>query len=183
MQRRKFLFTTAAAIPVIAIGQNLNSPDDHTKKGFVIKANESRFDEKTLLGGKNPNSIKVSSKDTGNNLTVFEYIGNEKGGPPLHYHLKQDEIFIIIDGEYLFKVGDETYTLKTGDTIFLPRKVPHAFAQITDTGKMYFMFQPSGKMEDFFRTLGALTAPPTPEQGAKIFADNDMKIVGPPLSF
>lgn len=183
MQRRKFLLTTAAALPAVAIGQSLNIPDDRTTKGFVVKANESRFDEKTLLGGQSPNNIKVSSKDTSNSLTVFEYIGNEKGGPPFHYHLKQDEIFFVVDGEYLFKVGDETYTLKTGDTIFLPRKVPHAFAQLTDKGKMFFMFQPSGKMEDFFRTLGALTKPPTPEQGAKIFADHEMKVVGPPLQF
>lgn len=183
MQRRKFLLATAAALPAVAIGQSLNTPDDRTTKGFVVKANESRFDETTLLGGNSPNNIKVSSKDTANKLTVFEYVGNEKGGPPLHYHLKQDEIFFVVAGKYLFKVGDETYTLKTGDTIFLPRKVPHAFAQLTDTGKMFFMFQPSGKMEGFFRTLGALTAPPTPEQGAKIFADHEMKVVGPPLLF
>jgi len=48
---------------------------------------------------------------------------------------------------------------------------------------MFFLFQPSGKMEDFFRVIGKLTSPPTPEQGAKIFADHDMKVVGPPLQF
>lgn len=183
MQRRKFILATAAAIPAVALGQQVTTPDDRTPKGFVVKAGDSRVNEKILLGGKSPNNVKVSSKDTDRNLTVFEYIGHEKGGPPLHYHLKQDEIFFIIEGEYLFKVGDETYTLKQGDTIFLPRKVPHAFAQLTDTGKMLFMFQPSGKMEEFFKTIGALTAPPTAEQGAKLFADHEMKVVGPPLSF
>lgn len=182
MQRRKFLCTTAAALPAIVMGQNVSSPNDRRNKGFVVKANESRFNEKTLLGV-SPNNIKVSSKDTGNNLTIFEYIGNEKGGPPLHYHLKQDEIFFIVEGEYLFKVGEATYTLKTGDTIFLPRTVPHTFAQLTDKGKMFFMFQPSGTMEDFFRAMGALVAPPTPELGAKIFANHEMKVVGPPLQF
>lgn len=183
MQRRKFLVTAAAAVPAIAIGQSLSSEQHLTDKGFVVKAGESRVDEKTMIGGKSPNNIKISSKDTDNQLTVFEYIGNEKGGPPLHYHLKQDEIFFIIDGEYLFQVGDETYILKTGDTIFLPRKVPHTFAQLSDTGKMVFVFQPSGKMEDFFRTIGGLASAPTPEQGAKIFADHEMKVVGPPLAF
>lgn len=183
MQRRKFLLTTAAALPAVAIGQNLNTPDDRTTKGFVVKANESRFDETTLLGGKSPNNIKVSSKDTANKLTVFEYIGNEKGGPPLHYHLKQDEIFFVVDGEYLFKVGDETYTLKTGDTIFLPREVPHTFAQLTDTGKMFFMFQPAGKMEDFFRTVAASAEDGEKYKGRDLFAEHEMKIVGPPLQF
>jgi quercetin 2,3-dioxygenase len=47
---------------------------------------------------------------------------------------------------------------------------------------MFFLFTPSGKMEEYFRVLGKLTAPPTPEQGVKIFADHDMKVVGPPLA-
>ncbi len=183
MQRRKFLLATAAALPAVVLSQKLTTSSNQAKKSFVVKANESRFDEKTLLGGKSPNNIKISSKDTGGNLTVFEYTGNEKGGPPMHIHLKQDEIFFIVEGEYLFKAGEDSYTLKAGDTIFLPRNVPHSFAQLTDTGKMFFMFQPSGKMEDFFRAMGALTAPPSPEQGAKIFADHEMIVTGPPLQF
>jgi len=181
MKRRNFLLTAATVIPAITVGQNTIPEEDRTKKGFVVKATESRFNEKTSLGGTSPNDIKVSSKDTNGDLTVFEYTGNEKGGPPLHVHANQDEIFFILGGEYLFQVGEDRHNLKAGDTIFLPRKVPHAFAQLTDKGKMFFLFQPSGKMEDFFRTLGALTGPPSPESGAKIFHDHDMEIVGPPL--
>ncbi len=184
MERSKFLLTTAAAIPALLIGQNVQAQKTkRPNKGFVVKAKESRFSEKTLIGGKSPNDIKVSKKDTNSDLTVFEYTGNEKGGPPLHVHPHQDEIFFIVQGEYLFQVGEDKHSLMAGDTIFLPRTVPHAFAQLTDNGKMFFLFQPSGKMEDFFRAIGNLTSAPTPEQGAKMFADHDMKVVGPPLQF
>ena len=183
MQRRKFLLATAATIPALALGQNIKSQPQRSNKGFVVKATASRFNEKTLIGGKNPNDIKVSSKDTNGNLTVFEYTGNDKGGPPLHVHPYQDETFFIVAGEYLFQVGEDKHHLKAGDTIFLPRTVPHAFAQITEKGKMFFLFQPSGKMEDFFRAISNLTSQPTPEQGAKIWEDHDMKVVGPPLSY
>ena len=184
MERKKFLLTTAAAIPAYLIGQNVQTQKTkRPNKSFVVKAAESRFDEKTLIGGKNPNDIKVSQKDTNGDLTVFEYTGNQKGGPPMHIHPHQDEIFFIVQGEYLFQVGGDMHNLKAGDTIFLPRTVPHAFAQLTDNGKMFFFFQPSGKMEDYFRALGSLTSPPTPEQGAKIFADHEMKVIGPPLQF
>lgn len=184
MERKHFLLTTAAAIPALLLGQKSTTPKDkRPNKCVVVKANESRFGEKTRLGGTSPNDIKVSQKDTNSDLTVFEYTGNEKGGPPLHMHLYQDEIFFIVHGEYLFQVGNETHHLQAGDTIFLPRTVPHAFAQLTDTGKMFFLFQPSGKMEDFFRAIGNLTAPPSPEQGAKLFAAHDMKVVGPPLVY
>ena len=184
MERIFFLLTTAAAIPALLIGQNVQAQKTkRPNKGFVVKASESRFGAKPLIGGKSPNDIKVSQKDTKGDLTVFEYTGNEKGGPPLHIHPHQDEIFFIVQGEYLFQVGEDKHNLKAGDTIFLPRTVPHAFAQLTNNGKMFFLFQPSGKMEDFFRALGNLTSPPTPEDGAKIFTDHDMKVVGPPLQF
>lgn len=184
MKRKKFLFTTAASIPALMIGQNVQAQKTkRPNKGFVVKATESRFNEKTKIGGKSPNDIKVSQKDTNGDLTVFEYTGNEKGGPPLHVHPNQDEIFFIVQGEYLFQVGEDKHNLKAGDTIFLPRTIPHAFAQLTDKGKMFFLFQPSGKMEDFFRAIGNQASTPTPEQGAKIFAAHDMKVVGPPLQF
>jgi mannose-6-phosphate isomerase-like protein (cupin superfamily) len=182
MQRRKFITTAAASIPAIALGQILSALENRTDKGFVVKANESRFKESTLLfGSTSPNNIKVSSKDTDGKLTVFEYIGNVKGGPPLHIHQNQDEIFFIVEGEYIFKVSDTIYQLKKGDTIFLPRKESHAFAQTSEKGKMYFMFQPSGKMEDFFRKLATFKGQPTPEEGAKLFSEHEMEVVGPPL--
>ncbi len=182
MKRRTFIATTASSIPAITFGQNLSVSETRTGKGFVVKANESRFKESTVLsGGTSPNDIKVSSKDTDGKLTVFEYTGNVRGGPPLHIHHKQDEIFFIVEGEYTFKVGEDIHYLKRGDTIFLPRKVPHAFTQTSDKGKMYFMFQPSGKMEDYFRKLATFKGQPTPEEGAKLFADYEMKVVGPPL--
>jgi len=183
MERRKFIATTAASIPAIAFGQKLSAKETRTNKGFVVKATESRFGEKTLLFGNSPNDIKVSQKDTDGNLTIFEYTGNVKGGPALHLHPHQDEIFFVVQGEYLFQVGDEKHNLKAGDTIFLPMAVPHAFAQLTETGKMFFLFQPSGKMEDFFRILGDPAFKPTPEEGAKISLEHGMKVVGPPLQF
>lgn len=183
MKRRKFIATTAVSTLAIALGQNLSAKESRTNKGFVVKASESRFGEKTLLFGNSPNDIKVSQKDTNGKLSIFEYIGNIKGGPALHIHPYQDEVFFIVQGEYLFQVGEERQNLKAGDTIFLPRGVPHAFAQLTETGKMFFLFQPSGKMEDFFRLIGDPTFKPTPEEGAKISLEHGMKVVGPPLQF
>ncbi|RFS16634.1 cupin domain-containing protein [Emticicia sp. C21] len=183
MQRRNFLLTSALAAPTIASAKLSEFTEERTEKGFVVKANESRFHEKTMVNGKNPNNIKVSTKDTNGQLSVFEYVGNEKGGPPLHIHPNQDEIFFVVSGEYLFQVGEEKYTLKGGDTIFLPRKVPHTFAQTSDKGQMFFLFQPSGKMEDFFRSIGTIKGEPSPQEGAKLFTNHDMQVVGPPLEY
>lgn len=185
MHKRDFLVTMALSVPALALGRNISfngSSHKRTGEGFVIKHGESRFGEKTLLGP-SPNDIKVSSKDTNGLLTIFEYTGNAKGGPPLHIHPNQDEIFLVSEGNYLFQLGEVQHKLSAGDTIFLPRNIPHTWAQLTDNGKLKFLFQPSGKMEDFFRTLSDLKREPTMEEGSKIFQDHDMKIVGPPLKF
>ena len=155
-----------------------------TNKGFTVKAGEDRFGEHIKMMGVTSNvlDVKVSSKDTGGELTVFEQTGfTPKGGPPLHIHHFQDEMFYVIEGDYLFQVGEETYNLKAGDTIFLPREVPHAFAQLTEKGRMVLSFQPSGKMEEFFKKTSLWTSPPTAEEIAKVFEEHEMKVVGPPL--
>ncbi|KAB7731020.1 cupin domain-containing protein [Rudanella paleaurantiibacter] len=180
MQRRTFLWTAVAATATNALAHTMAA--SVPAKSFVVKAGKGRFGEQTRLGGVNPNDIKVSVDDTGGQLSVLEYTGHQKGGPPLHIHPHQDEIFYVLDGQYLFQVGNEQQTLTAGDLIFLPRNVPHTFAQLSDAGRLLFFFQPAGKMENYFRTLGKLSGPPSPPEGAKIFADHDMQVVGPPLA-
>ena len=99
----------------------------------------------------------------------------------MHIHPNQDEWFYVIEGEYMFQVGEEKYQVKPGDTIFLPRKVPHAFVQLTEKGKMIVSYFPAGKMEEFFAVTDKWNSPPTKEEIAKVFADHDMLVVGPPL--
>jgi len=136
------------------------------------------------LKGVNSNilDLKVSGRDTNGNLAIFEQTSISQGrGTPLHVHYFQDEIFYVIDGEYYFQVGDEKYHLSFGDSIFLPRKVPHAWTQVSEKGKLTITFQPAGKMEEFFITMAGLKDEPTTEEVARIFAENEMKVVGPPL--
>ncbi len=126
--------------------------------------------------------MKVSGKDTNERFAIFEQTSlSPKRGTPLHVHHNQDEVFYILEGEYAFKVGEEMFNLKTGDSIFLPMKIPHAWTQVSTTGKMMVVLQPAGKLEEFFKTMAAFKGEPTKEQIAKLFSDNEMQIVGPPL--
>jgi quercetin dioxygenase-like cupin family protein len=99
----------------------------------------------------------------------------------LHIHPNQDEWFYVVEGDYHFQVGNEHFEMTTGDTIFLPRGVAHAFIQLTETGKMIVSYLPAGKMEAFFAVTDQWTTPPSKEEIAKVFFDHDMRIVGPPL--
>ncbi len=154
------------------------------EKGFKITAGEGRIHGHLKLKGVNSNvlDVKVSGKDTKGHLAIFEQTSLSQGrGTPLHIHTSQDEIFYILEGEYHFQVGDEKYHMSVGDSIFLPRKVPHAWTQKSVTGKMTVILQPAGKLEDFFVTMAGLDHEPTPGEIERIFEENEMKVIGPPL--
>lgn len=185
MKRRKLLSGIPALLPM-ALFSKVRMPDflNRLTKGFKVNAGEARFGIHYKMKGVTSNilDIKVSGADTGEGIAVFEQTGlTPNGGPPLHIHPNQDEWFYVIEGEYLFQVGEDKYPMKSGDTIFLPRNIPHAFVQLTEKGKMIISYLPAGKMEAFFKVTDQWTSPPPKEEIARVFEEHEMKIVGPPL--
>ena len=183
MKRRNFLLTSILTIPAASFANFKNKT--RTGKGILTRANESRFNGQLKTNDASAQLCKVSTKDTDGDLLFIgpgEKAFNSTGGPPLHVHLYQDEIFFVAAGEFLVKVGADEFHLKEGDTVFAPRQVPHTFTKLTDEpGKLITIFQPAGKMEDFFSKLNAITDPPAADFFVKLFEEHDMKIVGPPL--
>jgi quercetin dioxygenase-like cupin family protein len=184
MKRNKFLLTVLATAPLSALAK-IKTAFVRNDKGFKIANGEGRIHGHIKLKGVNSNilDLKVSGKDTDGALAIFEQTSvSPKKGTPLHVHANQDEIFYVLFGEYYFQVGADKHKLKAGDSIFLPRKVSHAWTQVSESGKMMVILQPAGKMEEFFVTLSELEAEPTKEQMEKIFLDHEMEIVGPALN-
>ena len=184
MERRNFLISLAALVPAMAVAQGLALPPAPIR-GFKVAAGEGRRHGHMRLQGVNSNilDLKVSGQDTAGGMAIFEQISlSPRRGTPLHIHHRQNEVFYVVEGEYYFQVGNDKYRLKAGDSIFLPEKVPHAWTQVAEKGKMTVTFQPAGKMEEFFVALAALKTEPTPAELAQLFAAHEMQIVGPPLA-
>ena len=127
---------------------------------------------------------KVSGQDTDGGYCIFDTIRTGRGGPPLHVHHDQDEWFYVRDGEFVFMVGDETFHLKPGDSLLGPRRVPHAFASITDTSALLIMFQPAGEIEQlFFKAWQASQMRALTVDDWRMFGRaHGVDIVGPPLA-
>lgn len=184
MKRSKFILSALGIIPFMAFTKTNFQIVVPSVKGFKVKAGEARAGKHYTMKGVTMNmlDLKIGSDDTDGKLAVFEQNGlTPNGGPPLHIHPFQDEFFYIVEGEYLFQVGDDKYPMKPGDTIFLPRDVQHAFIQLTEKGKVIVSYMPAGKMEEFFKTTDAWTTPPSKEEIARVFKVHDMVVVGPPL--
>lgn len=184
MKRRKFILSTLAIILVNLYAKLKLIVNMRASKPFKVNSGDARFGTHYKMKGVTLNTldIKISGKDTNNDLAVFEQTGQTpNGGPPLHLHIDQDEWFFVTEGEYLFQCGSEKFHMKAGDTIFLPRNVPHAFVQLTERAKTIVSYMPAGKMEEFFAVTDKWTSPQSKEEIAKVFADHGMKVVGEPL--
>jgi DNA-binding transcriptional MerR regulator len=154
--------------------------------GFSVAAGEDRFQERIKLGGES-NDCKVSSRDTDGAMCAFEFTGSNSG--PRHLHHDQDEWIYVVQGEFALEVANEKQRLGPGESIFLPRKVAHVWASVDNrSGKILNVYQPAGKIEDFFREIGKYHGKPpihealTAAQFNLLFQDHGMDVVGPPLT-
>jgi mannose-6-phosphate isomerase-like protein (cupin superfamily) len=146
---------------------------------LLVAAGEDRFGEHRGLGISSIN-FKVTMQDV-NGIFIIENSFRERGGPPRHLHLNQDEWFFPVEGEFTFEVGPEKFRLKPGDSLLAPRKVPHVWAYTKGTqGRILIAFMPAGKMESFFREVTKANA--MPPQDPELWRAHDMELLGPPLS-
>src|SRR4051794_20273633 len=67
--------------------------------------------------------MRLTGEDTAGSLALIEHIGRRGTGPPLHRHTREDETFIVLDGD-LDGWSDGDHTVVTaGDTLHLARSV------------------------------------------------------------
>ena len=57
-----------------------------------------------------------------------------KSACPFHVHHVEDEMFIILEGNGVYRFGDSSYQIKPGDVLGAPRGGPEFAHKITNTG-------------------------------------------------
>lgn len=144
-----------------------------------VAAGEDRFGEYRELGISSID-FKVTSPD-GSGLFVLENTFRAKGGPARHLHYDQDEWFYAVTpGGFIMEVGQERFRLKLGDSLLVPRQVPHVWAYVGDArGRILVAFMPAGKMEAFFREVTKANAMPL--QDPALWRAHGMELLGSPL--
>lgn len=152
------------------------------RRAIGVLAGEDRFREQRKVFGVMAFTIKIASRDTGGQLLIIEQANAYRGGPPRHLHHEQDEWFYAVEGEYTVEVGEQTYLLRPGDSVFAPRGVPHVWALTgAGAGRMLIAFQPAGSMEAFFDEATKLAGTAPRPELERLFAAHGMRIEGPPM--
>jgi len=143
-----------------------------------VSANKDLFGEYRGLGVSKI-TFKVTPK-TSDDVFIIENTFHEKGGPARHLHYEQEEWFYVVEGDFLFEIGDERFKLQTGDSVLAPRQVPHVWAHTGENlGRILIAFLPAGKMEAFFREVTKENA--MPPLDPELWRLHGMELMGPPL--
>ena len=126
--------------------------------------------------------VKTSTKSTRGSLTVLEFVISPKNGPALHTHVREDEVWYVLEGDFRFKAGAEMFWVSTGGLAFGPRGTPHNFQNVGDApGRLLVITAPSGAERLFEDYAALLPGPVGPEQLQAVARANWVDFVGPPL--
>jgi mannose-6-phosphate isomerase-like protein (cupin superfamily) len=98
--------------------------------------------------------VRASAETTGGAYTLFEEVPRMVD-TPVHVHEREDELFYVLAGEHVFRVGDEEFRAGPGGMVFAPRGIPHAQRRVVQgEGRLLVLTSPGG-FEGFFRELAA----------------------------
>lgn len=111
-------------------------------------------------------SILLTSNQTDGRYALLRATERKGLEPPPHTHTKEDETFLILEGEAIYKVGDLSFNAKQGDVVFLPKKIQHSFQIQSETLETLILLTPGG-FENYFIEMSkpaeGLRLPPLPQ--------------------
>lgn len=133
----------------------------------------------------------IPSDATGGILSVFRATLAEGFSPPRHVHTREDEVFVVLDGDVCFELDGRRLIAGPGTSVFMPRGVPHTFRIQSAAAVMLGVIAP-GAFEQLFHNLSVPAAERAlPQSGAvpldipAVMAEQERlgtTVIGPPMT-
>ena len=103
--------------------------------------------------------ILVTSKATNYAFCTGVQTSPPGGGPPPHKHIKEEELFMVLEGDFEFFDGHEWSRFAKDEVKYSMRGNFHGFRNCgTTTGRLLFTVIPGG-LDEYFETISTLTLP------------------------
>lgn len=137
-------------------------------------------------------TVRVSGSDGQDRVSILEHRAPCGDSPPLHIHHTEDEIFQVLEGEFLFVVGEKEYQLTAGEMLLAPKGIPHQYLIKSPQGGRWMTTTVPGDFERFVHVMARpaelLGLPPTDKPSPETIqrltetaAEYGIEIIGPPL--
>lgn len=132
--------------------------------------------------------IHVRGEQVGGRLSIVEFIAPPGDMPPLHRHLREDELFYVVDGRMAVHQPRLRQEGERGSAMFAERGVPHAYEVLGDAPATFLVIATPAGFEDFVtevaRAAENLHLPdpsePDPEKMAAVALRYGIELLGPP---
>lgn len=137
--------------------------------------------------------VRISGDKSADQISVLEHQAYYGDSPPLHIHHSEDEVFVVLEGEFRLVIDGKEHFLKQGETILAPKGIPHAYRVESKEGGRWLTITTRHDFENFVRvtsrqaqsnSLPEQQGPPSEEakaELARISLEYNIEIVGPPL--
>jgi mannose-6-phosphate isomerase-like protein (cupin superfamily) len=112
----------------------------------------------------------LSGEQTAGQFCLFE---NRSGGntrTPIHIHAGDDETVHILEGELTAVLDGQPHRLTAGDSMFLPRGIPHQLVNMSGSPNRYILIGTPALFDRFVEEAGRerqpdeIVGPPTSEE-------------------
>jgi mannose-6-phosphate isomerase-like protein (cupin superfamily) len=83
-----------------------------------------------------------------------------------HVHVREDELFHVLEGKISYRMGESRFEVSPGHTLLAPRNIPHSFTVTLPEPARYLIVYSLAGFEEFIRESSqpaqTLTLPPNP---------------------
>lgn len=106
-----------------------------------------------------PVEVLLSGEMTGGLSATITQISPPGGGPPPHHHTREDEVFVVMEGEYELLQDGAWKKVEVGRAIHGKRGSVHTFRNVGNSdGKMLIFITPAG-LEKYLEEISVLSIP------------------------
>jgi quercetin dioxygenase-like cupin family protein len=116
--------------------------------------------------------FKLGTEQTEGTLTLGLATVPAGSGPPTHVHDVQDELFLILEGQYRVYSDGRSTDVGPGAVVYLPRGTEHTFAVLGSTTGRHWVLTTPGGFERYFAGYGEVFAAPGSPDLARLSALN-----------
>ena len=125
-------------------------------------------------------TVMLGRDQTGNTLSIMSEVTPPGGGPPMHMHQREDEVFLVVEGSISYCVNGECTEVEAGGVVYLPRGTPHGFRNVGEAPSRHWIITtPSGFEVFFSRCADEFAKPAPPDMGriAEIFKEHGITVL------